>query len=169
VTAIEVTIPLRTDASWERAVAGTYDRHIRRLWEYGRRLGHDSAQAEDIAHEAFARLLSLPERRRPTNPAGWLYRAVHNYAVDEHRRRRPNVVREIAIEAVPVAQDVAARVALWDLVDRLPPRQRAAVFLRFRADLDYITISQVLGIGEAGARANVFRGMESLRKAMVTK
>ena len=34
-------------------------------------------------------------------------------------------------------------------------RQRQAVYLRYRADLDYPSIATILGISESGARANV--------------
>lgn len=157
-----------TDQAWEATVARAYDQHIRQLWEYGRRLGHDYGESEDIAHEAFARLLSLPAIRRPSNIAGWLFRAVHNRAVDEHRRRWPVAVTDIAGSGDRRAHDdAAARIDLWDLVDRLPVRQRAAVFLRYRVGLDYPTIASVLGIRESGVRANVFRAIESLRKEMV--
>jgi RNA polymerase sigma-70 factor (ECF subfamily) len=173
VTAID--LPLGADLSddaWGRKVGQAYGRHSRQLWEYARRLGHDHEQAEDVAQEAFARLLGLLEEHRPANLAAWLYRAVHNIAIDQHRRANRQDVREIRAVDSPAgvaAADAYARLALWDLVDRLPQRQREAVFLKYRAGLDYATIASILGIGEAGARGNVFRAMETLRKEITTR
>jgi DNA-directed RNA polymerase specialized sigma24 family protein len=89
---------------------------------------------------------------------GW-----HNLAVDRHRRSR------IAVVLPPLYQiatdgDVADRHALWDLVDRLLIRQRAAIYLHYRADLGYDDVAAILGITEGGARANVSRGLDSLRQ-----
>jgi DNA-directed RNA polymerase specialized sigma24 family protein len=57
--------------------------------------------------------------------------------------------------------------ALWQEVDRLPEKQRAAVYLRYRADLDFAGVAFVLGITESGARANVFRALARLRERMI--
>nr|MBA2632899.1 sigma-70 family RNA polymerase sigma factor [Chloroflexota bacterium] len=135
--------------------------------EYGHRLGLDLTQSEDVAQEAFARLLRLRLGQRPDHPPGWLFRVVRNLAVDSHRRQRRVVVRDIGPASSEASTpDASERVWVWDAVDRLPERQREAVYLRYRAGLDYATIATILGITESGARANAFKGIEALREAM---
>lgn len=152
--------------AWVHLVEQIYAARARQVWDYARRLGLDSGAAEEAMQEAFARLLSLSSLRRPSNPESWLFRVAHNLAMDTHRRTRPSPVRELAME--PVTRDDGERVALWQAVDRLPERQRAAVYLRYSADLDYSAIAAILGISESGARANVFRGIAALR-AVITE
>jgi RNA polymerase sigma factor (sigma-70 family) len=53
---------------------------------------------------------------------------------------------------------------LWTAVDRLPQRQRAVVYLRYRADFDFATIARILSISQVGARANAFRAIARLRR-----
>lgn len=53
---------------------------------------------------------------------------------------------------------------LWDVLGTLPPRQRAAIVLRFYEDLPDSEIAALLGCRVATVRTAVFRGLEKLRK-----
>ena len=53
--------------------------------------------------------------------------------------------------------------SLWPLVDRLPARERATLYLRYRADLTFEQIGEVMGITTASARTYASRGTERLR------
>jgi len=154
-----------TAGETERAIEMIYERRAVHLWSYARRMGMDSSMAEQLVQEAFARLL-LASRgpRSPENADAWLFRVVHNLAMDEHRRSRPSPVRLIQPE-----DRTDERLALWQEVDRLPEKQRAAVYLRYRADLDFAGVAFVLGITESGARANVFRALARLRERMTDR
>ena len=84
--------------------------------------------------------------------------------LDAHRatRRRP-----IPVEAVPersVEAPAPPDPALWRAVRRLPDKQRAAVTLRFAADLDYAAIGDVIDCSEAAARQNVRAGLAGVRR-----
>jgi len=117
----------------EAAIELAYDRRASQLWSYARRLGVDGSIAEQLVQEAFARLLQVARRgSTPENVDAWLFRVVHNLAIDEHRRARPSPVRLITVE-----EPTDDRLALWQEVDKLPEKQRAAIYLRYRADLDF--------------------------------
>ncbi len=146
---------------WDATVERAYERRATQIWEYARRLGLDPARAEEVAQESFARLLGLQAARRPKDVDAWIFRVAHNLAMDSHRRGRRIAVGEI--ELVAPDPDETQRLVLWSQVDRLPERQRAAIYLRYRADLDFAAIASVLQISESGARANVFRGIARLR------
>jgi RNA polymerase sigma factor (sigma-70 family) len=47
-------------------------------------------------------------------------------------------------------------------VDRLPERQRAVVYLRYRADLSFEEIGAALGIQPVSARSHVSRALDRL-------
>jgi len=53
---------------------------------------------------------------------------------------------------------------VWESVRRLPPRQRAAVVLRYAADLPYREVARVAGGTEQAARRNVADGLKTLRE-----
>lgn len=148
----------------ELDVEALYGARAVQLWSFGRRLGLTSDAAEEAVQEAFSRLLGLAHHAWPASAAPWLFRVVHNLAMDQHRRGR-----RLPVEVGEPAVDLDGsfdRLALWTEVERLPERQRAAVYLRYRADLDFETIAGILGITASGARANCFRGLAQLRERM---
>lgn len=146
-------ISAQSDALWEQTVVAAYEQHARILWEYARRLGRDHDGADDAVQEAFARLLHQAAARRPDNIGGWLYRAIHNLVMDEHRRGRriaTRPVQDLGDHPSLDDPDAAERIAIWDAVDRLPARQREVIFLRYRAGLDFASIGSITGTGESG-------------------
>jgi len=91
--------------------------------------------AEDCFQETFlAALRAYPGLKDDRNLRGWLITIAHRKAIDHHRARgrRPLPVAEVAEVAV---EDPAPGNGVWTAVGALPPKQRAAVTLRFAADL----------------------------------
>ena len=82
-----------------------------------------------------------------------------------------NVVTEMvsnnaaAVMAFPIAVATAESlgVSLWPFVDRLPARERTTLYLRYRVDLSFEQIGDVMGIKPGAARAYASRGLERLR------
>jgi RNA polymerase sigma factor (sigma-70 family) len=126
------------------------------------------ADADDAFQETFlAALRAYPALRSAENLEGWLSTIAHRKSVDVHRRRPPEQPLDTAPE--PGAEDPPAfDAALWRRVDDLPPRQRAAVALRFACDLSYAEIAAHAGGSEQAARRNVFAALKTLRQEIVT-
>jgi RNA polymerase sigma factor (sigma-70 family) len=122
--------------------------------------------AEDCWQETMlAALRAYPGLRDGSNLRGWLLVIAHRKAIDVHRtsRRRPLAVGETAEQiAAPAHPDPEPE--LWAAVRTLPGKQRAAVTLRFAADLDYRAIGNTIGCSEAAARQNVRAGLAAVRK-----
>ena len=55
---------------------------------------------------------------------------------------------------------------LFDALDGLAPRLRAAVILRYYHDYDYATIAQVLGTTSTNVGAMLTRALDRLRVAL---
>jgi RNA polymerase sigma factor (sigma-70 family) len=53
---------------------------------------------------------------------------------------------------------------MWDTLQVLPQRQRAAIVLRFYEDLPDARIADILGCREATVRTAIHRGLARLRK-----
>ena len=107
--------------------------------------------AEDCFQETFlAALRAYPKLRDAGNLRGWLLTIAHRKAIDHHRAngRRP----------LPVAEPV--EVAVHD------PKQRAAVALRFGADLPHAEIGAALGCSPEAARRSLHEGVKRLRKEL---
>jgi RNA polymerase sigma factor (sigma-70 family) len=62
-----------------------------------------------------------------------------------------------------ISAEAAERDAVWRLIARLPPRQRATVVLRFYEDLDDVAIAEILGCSPVTVRTHTMRALSALR------
>jgi RNA polymerase sigma factor (sigma-70 family) len=122
-------------------------------------------EAEDCLQETLlSALRAYPALRDARNLRGWLFTIAHRKALDVHRRRAHAPLDGIAEPAAEGTEPFDA--ALWRRVGALPPRQRAAVALRYACDLSYAEIARLDGGSEEAARRNVHAGLTRLRKEM---
>lgn len=127
-------------------------------------VGRDGA--EDCFQETFlAALRAYPGLDDDRNLRGWLVTIAHRKAIDHHRAngRRPVPVPEV--EEVATAEPEPDE-ALWGLVGTLPPKQRAAVTLRYACDLPHAEIAAALGCSPEAARRSLHEGIKRLRKEL---
>lgn len=167
---------LRTSSARAEA-AGSVDRalvadlHERRggeLYGLARHLGLDPEEARDAAQEALLRLwTAIDEGAAIRQPDAWVFRTLYRICMDQHRwRRRVRALAERIGPAPALTIDRTDAIAAWDAVERLPERQRLAIYLRYRADLPYEEIGAVLGIAAPSARSHVSRALDALRAAL---
>ena len=144
-----------------------YERRGRELWGLARRLGATDDQAADVVQEAHFRLWrELSAGTYIEDLDGWVFRVTYRLVMDQHRLGRR--VRELVgrlTDARPSStfHGLDDALSLWPLVDRLPARERATLYLRYRADLSFEQIGAVMEITPASARTYASRGTERLR------
>jgi RNA polymerase sigma factor (sigma-70 family) len=129
------------------------------LLNYALRLLEDSAQAEDVVQEAFLRLHAQFDKVR--EPRRWLYRTVHNLALNHQRHARKVVpLALLADDADPAGLDAAdsqplpdEQIARWEGIGfvrlslgALDNRSRELIRLKFTEDLSYKEISARTGL-----------------------
>jgi RNA polymerase sigma factor (sigma-70 family) len=126
-----------------------------------RRAGRD--RADDLFQETFLHALRAYGRlEHGEHLRAWVLTIATNAVIDAARRERPTA--ELVVE--PGGED--ERPAIEDLAPftgGLPPKERAAVVLRYGYDLDYDTIGAALGSNEQAARQAASAGVRRLRKA----
>ena len=125
------------------------------------------ADAEDCLQETFiCALRAYPKLADASNLRGWLLTIAHRKAVDHHRAngRRPVPVAEVAEVAVSDPEPGGGQI--WALVGALPPKQRAAVELRYACDLPHAEIAAALGCSPEAARRSLHEGIKRLRKEL---
>jgi RNA polymerase sigma factor (sigma-70 family) len=121
-----------------------------------------SADAPDCLQDTLLAALRAYPPPDSKNLDSWLFTIAHHKGIDHHRRRARRAtpterIRDRGADAVLPDLD------LWDAVTRLPDKQRAAVTLRFAADLAYADVADVLGISQDAARQNVRAALKRLR------
>lgn len=124
--------------------------------------------AEDVFQDTYLAALRAYPKADPRNLRAWIFTIARRKAIDHHRGRArwPEPVGDIerhrAAEG-PDARGGSRDGDVWPLVAALPPKQRAAVALRFVADLRYREIGVALGVSETAARRSVHDGLRNLR------
>lgn len=130
-------------------------------------LGPDDA--EECLQETFVAALRAYDRFDGRNPRGWILTIARRKAIDEHRARarrpEPSPALEGALAAAPAEEPLTGEI--WQRVSALPPKQRAALVLRFALDLRHREIGAVLDCSEAAARRSVHEGVSKLRTERV--
>ena len=128
-----------------------------------RRLGAE--RAEDAFQETFLRALRAYCRlEHGEHLRAWVLTIAQNVALDALRRTRPSVelVESGSEDALPAYEDLA------ELTDGLPPKERAAVVLRYGYDLSYDQIAAALGSSPDAARQATSTGVRRLRRSALT-
>jgi RNA polymerase sigma-70 factor (sigma-E family) len=132
----------------------------------------DRDVAEDLVQEGFLRTAErLEGLREPEAFSGYLRTTILNLARAHFRRQR---IQRLALgryastadrrEIPPPAID--ERDHLWQALQRLPYRQRAALVLRYYEDLSERDAARTLGTSVAGVKALVARGTRALRASL---
>jgi RNA polymerase sigma-70 factor (ECF subfamily) len=165
------------DAGCERTVHSLYQRRSQEMFGFARRLGLGDDEASDAVQETMLRLWrELDSGTEVTDPDAWAFRTLYRLGIDSHRltRRIAGLVDRIGGLADAGGRphldgDPARRIeadAVWQAVDRLPERQRAVLYLRYRADLPYERIGLALGITPSAARGHASTGLATLRRRL---
>jgi RNA polymerase sigma-70 factor (ECF subfamily) len=114
---------------------------------------------DDVVAEAFARTLErgAAVHRRDA----YTYRIAFRLAAHELRR-------DATVDEVPErgAWDDPGMVELFDALARLSPGQRAAVYLRYEADLPVSEVASLMGTSAGTVRIHLLRGRRRLRELL---
>jgi RNA polymerase sigma-70 factor, ECF subfamily len=116
---------------------------------------------DDVVAEAFARTLERSNDVR--DPEAYVYRVAFRLAARE-LRRAPTVAD---VPDVGVLDDPDLT-GLLGALRRLSPGQRAAVFLRYQADLTITEVARLMGTSSAVVRVHLMRGRRKLAQLLGT-
>jgi RNA polymerase sigma-70 factor (ECF subfamily) len=159
-------------AGADRTVVRLDESHGRAMHGFVVRLGLSADEADDAVQEVLLRLWSsLRAGVVIHDPKAWAFRTIYRLAMDAHRwRRRVDAIRlRLSPPSNPGAAsdpDGSLRLSIWTEVDRLPPRQRAVLYLHYRADMTFEEAAGVMGITSGAARANATKAMVNLRRTV---
>jgi RNA polymerase sigma factor (sigma-70 family) len=150
--------------------------HSGRLFSIALRVTGDRSDAEEAAQDALVRAYRAltgyePWRIREIRLRPWLATIVLNVCRNRTRVKRVRTVELTFEPSGEPAVDPLARhdeKAVWaSLLATLPPAQRSAVVLRHVDGLSYAEMAEALGRPEGTLKAQVHRGLSTLRDAFV--
>jgi DNA-directed RNA polymerase specialized sigma24 family protein len=121
----------------------------------------DLDEAREAADEALARALARwPRVSQMESPAGWTYRVA--LRVLWRRRRRAAVERRLLLRVAPRPNVPPPAGEAWEVVAKLPERQRTALVLRYVADLTEREVSAAMGV----SRGTISSTLVDARRAL---
>ena len=149
-----------------------YQRWAGPLLRYLERMVGDTATAEELLQDAFFRVHRARDRYEPrARFSTWLYRIATNLALNElkrpRRRHRHDEQDERVLDsAAPAVDEVVDSRRRGDtveqLLERLPERQRMALWLSAAEGHSYAEVADILETTEKSVKALVHRGRSAL-------
>jgi RNA polymerase sigma-70 factor (ECF subfamily) len=126
---------------------------------------HDYARSEEIAQDAFVRLLEhWGKVSRYDRPGAWVRRVAMRLAVKAAKResRRGQVERSTLPPTEQPEPPMARDPALVAAVRELSPKQRAAVVLHYLEDRPVQEVSEMMGCSTATVNVHLHRARKRL-------
>ena len=135
------------------------------LFRYAYLLTGDRGLAEDLVQEALVKTyVGWRRLRDPGNAEAFTRRAITTTAIGWWRRKSWRAERPNGdVPDRPVDDDSTARIWLWYELQRLPPRQRAALVLRYYEDLTEVQTAEILGCSVGTVKSQVSDALKKLR------
>jgi RNA polymerase sigma factor (sigma-70 family) len=152
------------------AFAALYSRYHAPLVRYAVAILGPDGEAPDAVQSAMVKALShLRSKGAPENVKPWLYRIVHNEAINLIRAR-VDLADETELQSLPnerAQRSVEARAVFEGLLGDLrllPERQRSALVLRELAGFSCAEIGVMLGISPDSAKQAIYEARCSLQE-----
>lgn len=142
-----------------------YQREYQPMVRLARLLTGSLATAEELVQDAFVVVHQRADRI--DNPGAYLRRTVVNNCY-RHLRRAETERRKLQIvggrpdqpELPPELDET------WCALDRLTPRQRTALVLRFYEDLSVADVAALMEVREGTVKSLVHRGLRQLHREL---
>jgi RNA polymerase sigma factor (sigma-70 family) len=151
-----------------------FDQHHPRLYRLARRLTGGADEARDLVQETFLRAVQAVS----TIPSGasheeaWLVRVLVNICRDGWRRSEvrkrlePMRVVQSETKASNHEEQFVARTLVWQALEALPPRRRAALVLYELEGEPIPAIATLLGVSPVTIRWHLSRGRRDLARVL---
>jgi len=160
------------------ALSGIYAEYAGSLYLYGLKFTGNRAVIEDALHDLFIDLIRTRGSIRETgNIQFYLLKAFRRKLIRQLKREsrygddqlKENLfdVRYSA-EQEMIAEESRSNTAkcLAQAIEKLSPRQKEAIYLKFQKEQDYREISEILGMEIEASRNLVYRAVKSLKEAL---
>jgi len=154
-------------------------RYEKRLLLYiGRLTGFKSNDTEDILQEAFIKIFyNIADFDSGLKFSSWAYRIVHNEAISFLRKRKAELVVDWSAEEwqnltseIDWQKDFEQKIdheKISILLNKLKPRYRDVLVLKFQEDRDYAEISDILQKPMGTVATLINRAKKELKKEIL--
>jgi RNA polymerase sigma-70 factor (ECF subfamily) len=156
--------------------------YFERLLKFLRRKGRSREDAEDLIQEAMLRLHVYGRDAPVVNEEAFLRHAVHNLSIDQHRRDRLDLRREVPIDAADAQSPLVAPESppedtieiqqrlnqIRAVLDAISPRTRE-IYFAHRAGYSYAEIAEQMDISNITIKRHMARALLAIMEQSVTE
>jgi RNA polymerase sigma-70 factor (ECF subfamily) len=156
--------------------------HFKRLLRFLRRKGRSQEDAEDLIQEAMLRLHVYARAVPVANEEAFLRHAVNNLSIDQHRRDRPDLRKEIPIEELNARSPLIAPestpedtleaeqrlTSIRAVLDAVSPRTRE-IYFAHRAGYSYSEIADHMNISHITIKRHIARALLAIMEHSETE
>jgi RNA polymerase sigma-70 factor (ECF subfamily) len=151
-----------------------FERHNRRVYSLCLRMTQNTAEAEDLAQEAFIQLFrKIGSFRGESAFTTWLHRLTVNQVLMHFRKKRVKLERtteegETPVQIVrgtenPDKMPVLDRISLDGALKQLPPGYRSVFVLHDIEGHDHEEIAKILGVAVGTSKSQLHKARMKLR------
>ena len=151
------------------AFAELYHRYLTPVYRFiFRRVGGDTAAAEDLTSQVFLEALDhLTGYRERGRFVAWLFTITRRRLADRFRKASMDSLEDVPESVLGVPDGLEDRQDMHQLrqiLQTLDDDQRELLQLRFSAELSFAEIAEVVGRNEAAVKMSLYRVLDKLRK-----
>lgn len=164
----------------QQALAEIFLRYHDDLFRYGLKLTGNKEMVKDCIQDLF---LKLWKNRRSIKTIQtikpYLFKSLRHHIIDSLELQKSNLTVDDDIlssmqisyshEEFIINEQVSeqSRLQVINAINKLPTRQREAIYLRYFEDLDFETIAQIMEMNVQSVRNILQRGMQLMRDQML--
>lgn len=156
-------------------IRSALDRYEKPLLRYASRIIGNPEAARDVVQEAFLRLCKADPKNLDGRLAAWLYTVTRNCALNMRKQAgSTQSLREEEAAALPSPHPSPGAVAACNetdqlvlaILDTLSETQQEAFRLKFRDDLSYREIQQIMGVSLGTVSNLVTSALQAIRQRL---
>ncbi len=161
------------------ALSAIYSDNVVSLYQYGLKFTVNRDLIEDTIHDLFLDLIRNRETIGDTdNIQFYLFKSFRRKLfrrLKKELRYTDNLLSDMMFDiSYSVEQEIISGEqrdntsrSVLNAIEKLSPRQKEAIYLRFNKELDYNEISGILGMGIEASRNLVYRAIKSLKESIL--
>jgi RNA polymerase sigma-70 factor (ECF subfamily) len=142
-----------------------YKKYNREFIAYAKSITRNEDRALDLVQEAYVSALEREEIFTAMNKyqiKGWFFRVIKNKNIDNIRKENRILLLE-KDEILGTVENFEEEIAIKDLLDKLPKKNREVVYLRYKMFLNSREIGEILGIPASTVRSRLSASLEMLK------
>ena len=142
-----------------------YKKYNREFIAYAKSITRNEDRALDLVQEAYVSALEREDIFIAMNEyqiKGWFFRVIKNKNIDNIRRENRVLLLE-KDEILGTVENFEEEIAIKDLLDKLPKKNREVVNLRYNMLLNSREIGEILGIPASTVRSRLSASMKMLK------